>query len=455
MGKLLQFNNSVTFDDSIEIQVTIDNHIVVDSKCCDNSYMDLKTMFKNKSPAAFMCFTENIYGICSKTHSIAASIALENAYGITPDININIIRDIIHGLEFLQHHFRHFYMFTVPYYVKLANVPTIFSPYSSDFRLSDSLNKKINHHYLESIKCIKITNEILAVFNICVSDRDKIVKLKSLISFINNFIESYMMEDLNILSYYYKDYYHKGASTGNFMSFGAFNNEFYDDFIYVKPGVLIDNNLENLNTEYISEDTYNSWFKENLKLPFPNNNPMDINLNKSSSYTFIKALRYNGYTMEVGALSRMILSGNYKLGNSCLDRINAIVLETRLIANLINRLCDLTSGKTTYSTSFAEKSNCCGASYLDTSTGAISHYINIKSSKIVNYNILSPYFWNLSPKDMNNIPGALETALLGTYIDQINNPIEIIRIINSFGLCIPYKVHVLNGNKVSLIINIK
>jgi Ni,Fe-hydrogenase I large subunit len=56
---------------------------------------------------------------------------------------------------------------------------------------------------------------------------------------------------------------------------------------------------------------------------------------------------------------------------------------------------------------------------------------------------------------MNNLPGTLKTALLGTYIDEVNNPIELIRIVNSFGHFIPYKIYIINNNKLSHIIEIK
>lgn len=455
MGELLPLNTSDIHDDSLIIKVTIDNHIVVDSKCCYNSYKDLKTMLKNKSPAEFIRCCTNMNGAFSRGNSISASMALENAYGIIPSINESIFRDIIQGLEFLQHHIKHFYMLTVPFFVKLENSQKTFSTYSSDFRLSDCLSKNINRHYLDSMKCIRITNQALSIFKECFSNMHYIVKLKSLISYINNFIESYMLEDLNIISTNYEDYFHKGASSGNFISFGAFHNQLYDNSIYVNPGVIVNNKLDNLNAEYISEDTYKSWYGENLKLSFPNNNFININLNKPGAYTFIKAPRYNGFVMEAGALARMIISGNYKLCNSSMDRISAIVLEARLIADKINHLCDLSNWKKSDSRSYVENENCCGISYLDTCIGAISHYINIKSSKIAHCEILFPYFWNLSPNDMNNLPGTLETALLGTYINKVNNPIELIRIVNSFGHFIPYKIYIINNNKLSHIIEIK
>lgn len=455
MGELLLSNTSDIPDDSLIIKVTIDNHIVVDSKCCYNSYKDLKTMLKNKSPAQFIHCCENINSSFSRCNSISASMALENAYGIIPSINESIFRDIIQGLEFLQHHIKHFYMLTVPFFVKLVNSQEIFSPYSSDFRLSDYLSKDINRHFLDSMKCIRIVNQALSVFKECFPNMHNIVKLKSLISYINNFIEAYMLKDLNIISANYEDYFHKGASSGNFISFGAFHNQLYDNSIYVNPGVIVNNKLDNLNAEYISEDTYKSWYGKNLKLPFPNNNFININLNKPGAYTFIKAPRYNGYVMEAGALARMIISGNYKLSNSCMDRISAIVLETRLIADLINRLCDLPNWKKVNFKSCVERENCSGISYLDTCTGAISQYINIKNSRIDHCEILFPYFWNLSPNDMNNLPGTLETALLGTYIDEVNKPIELIRIVNSFGHFIPYKIYIINNNKLSHIIEIK
>ncbi len=52
----------------------------------------------------------------------------------------------------------------------------------------------------------------------------------------------------------------------------------------------------------------------------------------------IKAPRYNGLPMEVGPLARLIISGEYTNGHSCMDRNIARVLETKKILNILENL---------------------------------------------------------------------------------------------------------------------
>lgn len=468
MSKVIKFNPVSRISGALKVEVTIDKHTVIDAKCCYKRHRNFEELLKGRLPIDSICFNENVYGICSTVNSLAASMALENAYEVIPDSNDSIIRDIIHGFEFIKNHIKQFYLFCVPDFVRLSNNHQIINSSFSDLRLPYTLDKEVNNHYFKSIKYIRIANEALNLLDekvsqenkiiiggtTCQIDSHKIINLKSLISSIKGFLETNMTEDLSILTYYYKDYYFKGISTGNFMSFGIFNNDLYDNFTYVKPKVLVNGILENFHTELITEDTYNSWYSENRKIPFPSNKFIDTNLIKPKAYTFIMAPRYNGNSMEVGPLARMILSGNYKSANSCMDRICARVLEAKLIVNLINHLCDLLGEKSSNLCSYVEKSQCSGTSYLDTAVGSLSHYINIENSKITNYNILAPCCWNFSPKDMNNIPGALETALLGTYIDNVSNPIELVRIIKSFDCCVSCTLHVLNDCNIPIEINI-
>ena len=60
---------------------------------------------------------------------------------------------------------------------------------------------------------------------------------------------------------------------------------------------------------------------------------------------------------------------------------------------------------------------------------------------IRNYEMVVPTTWNISPKDNNNIHGALEQMLIGTKIKDEKNPIEIARIVRSIDPCLACAVH--------------
>ena len=77
-------------------------------------------MLKGRSPLDAIYFTERICGICSTAHAMASTLALEDALKITVSLNDSYIRDIMHGFEFIQNHLRHFYLLSIPSYVKIS-----------------------------------------------------------------------------------------------------------------------------------------------------------------------------------------------------------------------------------------------------------------------------------------------------------------------------------------------
>lgn len=64
--------------------------------------------------------------------------------------------------------------------------------------------------------------------------------------------------------------------------------------------------------------------------------------------------------------------------------------------------------------------------------GVVGHWINIKNSKIDNYQCVPPTNWNASPRDEKGQPGPIEQALIGTKVKDESNPFEIVRIVRSF-----------------------
>ena len=78
--------------------------------------------------------------------------------------------------------------------------------------------------------------------------------------------------------------------------------------------------------------------------------------------------------------------------------------------------------------------------------GALGHWVQIANGKIARYQIVTPTCWNASPRDGNGAHGPLEKALIGTPVKDINQPIEVLRVIHSFDPCLDCAVHVMRPN---------
>jgi hydrogenase large subunit len=58
-----------------------------------------------------------------------------------------------------------------------------------------------------------------------------------------------------------------------------------------------------------------------------------------------------------------------------------------------------------------------------------------------------PTTWNASPKDDRGAPGPIEQAMIGTTVEDTENPFALARIVRSFDPCIACAVHILEPGK--------
>jgi len=82
-----------------------------------------------------------------------------------------------------------------------------------------------------------------------------------------------------------------------------------------------------------------------------------------------------------------------------------------------------------------------GFGATEASRGALLHYIKIKDYKIEKYECVVPTTWNCSPRDDQGRPGPLESALVGTRVENPEEQIEANRIVHSFDPCLACAVH--------------
>jgi Ni,Fe-hydrogenase I large subunit len=67
---------------------------------------------------------------------------------------------------------------------------------------------------------------------------------------------------------------------------------------------------------------------------------------------------------------------------------------------------------------------------------------------------VTPTCWNASPRDARGVRGALEQALVGTPVQDAEQPIEVLRVVHSFDPCLSCAVHVMRpgaGTPVSVL----
>ena len=462
MSKRIVINPLTRISGFMEIDVIVEQNQVVEVKTKGNLFRGFEQMLVGRSPFDSVYFTQRICGICSAAHSMASSLALEDALNIEPMEQGRYLRDIIHCCEFLQNHIRHFYQYTIPDFVKLEHNP-LFEADHDDFRLPKAINARISQHYFDSLAISRSAHQMLAVLGgkaphnhgvfiggiTTQATAEKVVHLDSILQKIAAFIEGKMLPDVYEIARYYPEYYRLGGGYGNLLTYGAFNN--YKDLgtLYVDPLVSKPETVEVFDETKIVEKIDYSYF--NLKLDKNSYKPDEVipqpDMDKKGAYSWVKAPRYDGLPFEVGPLARLILCGEYDNGISAMDRTIARALEAKKITEIMRTLLGQIIPNVDVQRKYELPETASGRGLVDTTRGALGHWLKIRDKKISFYQVITPSTWDFSTRDEAGNRGVAEEALIGTPIENPDKPAEIGRILRSFDPCMSCATHVYSPGK--------
>jgi len=70
--------------------------------------------------------------------------------------------------------------------------------------------------------------------------------------------------------------------------------------------------------------------------------------------------------------------------------------------------------------------------------------MRMRAGRITHYQIITPSAWNCSPRDDEGRRGPVEEALIGTPIEDFDQPIEVGRVARSFDPCLACAVHMID-----------
>lgn len=445
----------------MEIEVILENNRIIDAKTKGLLFRGFEKMLNGRNPFDAVYFTQRICGICSTAHSVASTLALEDALKIIPSEQGRYLRDLIHGCEFLQNHLRHFYQYTIPDYVKLPQSYPLYDNDHHDYRLPKAKNDLMVKHYFEALIMSRNAHEMLAVLGgkaphnhgvflggiTTQATTDKIMKIKSILNSIDGFINYNMIPDVYMIAEYYQDYFHNGRGYGNLLSFGCFNA--YKDLgtLYVNPLLYTEGTIYPFNADGITEEIDYSWYSDKQKKLKPLETIPEAEMNKPKAYSWVKAPRYNNIPFETGPLARQWLSGEYRNGISTMDRTIARVLEAKKISEVMHTLLANLIPNVSVQAEYKISESAQGVGLIDTTRGALGHWLKITNSVISFYQIITPSAWNISTRSSNGLKGTTEQALIGTTVQDIENPVEMGRIIRSFDPCISCATHIISGGK--------
>ncbi|MFH1287339.1 MAG: nickel-dependent hydrogenase large subunit [bacterium] len=459
----------------LKIEAEVDNNVVRDAKSSSVLFRGFEVILQNRFPPDAVYITQRICGVCPVAHAIASVKCLENAFGVKPPKNGRILRNFIQAANHIESHILHFYHLAGLDFIKGPSVSPFIPRYEGKdfYRLDEKTNNAVVQQYLTALEVKAKSQELLAIWggkmphtaSIIpggVSETvtlDKIISSKFQLREISDFIENVYLPSVYLIADVYQDYFKIGIGPKNFLSYGVFD--------LLKQGVYLEEKDLPFQEDLIAEDISHSWYKEDSSRN-PKKGKTEPDLHKKDAYSFSKSPRYNEKVFEVGPLARIWINnpalsehgkaflkklnlkgtnfrhfGNYAF--SVMGRHIARAEECLMIAKAMPKWLDeLEIGKPSAASYNVPKEGA-GMGLTEAPRGALGHWIEIKNSKISNYQCVVPTTWNASPKDSKGISGAIEQALIGASVSDHKNPIELARIVRSFDPCIACAVHVLHG----------
>jgi quinone-reactive Ni/Fe-hydrogenase large subunit len=366
----------------------------------------------------------------------------------------------------------------------------------SDYKLTPEQNLILVSHYLEALKFQTNISKAVAIFGgktphpqslvvggvTSVADMLNPQRLNDYIFILKEakeFVDRAYLPDMKLLALAYRDEIKAGSgrANGNFLAVGGYR--FEGDQRLFCNGVVYNHDfskIEEFDETKITEEVDRAWYKnDDIEEPFYTDLNEDGSLktaNNDDKYSWIKAPRYDGKTMETGPLSRVLISyakdnelikpfvdefladTNLELidlsttvGRNCARAIETIYV-CEYIFKLVSRLTQNikyydteTWGRYNFS-ELPEDSK--GRTFIEVPRGVLSHFVNIKEQKISNYSVIAPTTWNATPKNYDGLRGAYEEALVGIKVEDTSKPLEVLKVLHSFDPCLACAVHIID-----------
>ena len=356
----------------LRIEVEVENGRVKDARSAATLFRGLEMILKGRDPRDAQHFTQRTCGVCTYTHALASTRALEDAIGVEIPRNATTIRNLVLGMQYLHDHVVHFYQLDFvdvtaalkadPVKAAQLNASISGKPLSAEtlktvqtkvrtlvdsgqlgpftnayflgghpaYYLDPETNLVATAHYLEALrKQVKIA-QAMAVFGAknphtqftvaggvtCYNalKKEPLEQFEALYRETLEFVEQFYIPDLLLVAGAYKDWAGIGGGAVNYMTFGEFpGDERRLETRWLKPGVILDRKIDTIlpfDPSRIEEHVRHSWYEgEQARAPYEGETaPKFTSMGDTDRYSWMKAPRYDGKVVETGPLAQVLVA---------------------------------------------------------------------------------------------------------------------------------------------------
>jgi len=480
----------------LKIEVTVTDGVVTDAKSSGTMFRGFENILLGRSPLDAPHLTQRICGVCPISHGMASCLNLEDAFGVTPPANGRIMRNLVLGANYIMSHILHFYHLAALDYINTDGVlggAIDKGPWQPHYVAPDMVTgataATLVEHYVQALAMRRKAHQMGAIFGgklpcaptfvpggcTAVPTADAVADFRTLLTELRGFIDGVYIPDVLTVAGAFPAYFGIGVGCGNLLAYGVFDLDNSDQNKLLYRGRYTDGNVAGVEPTQINEDLKYSRYDDTGSGLNPAYGVTEPDTEKTTAYSWLKAPRYLDKVHEVGPLARMAvnyLSGDQtvvalidgvltepQLGGSdknplpitvlfsVLGRHAARALEAKLVADAMDVwLHELDADQSAYQ-EVSIPGDASGIGLTEAPRGALGHWIDIRRGDINRYQVVTPTNWNASPKDDLDQNGPIEQALINTPVADLDNPIEVLRVVHSFDPCLACSVHMLRPGK--------
>lgn len=459
----------------LELSLDVQDGRVVAARANSPLYRGFERMMAGKDPRDALTITPRICGICSISQSAAAARALADAAGAGPAPEGARVAALLHGVENLADHVTHFNLFFMPDFAREGyagwdwhgeTVARFTAQSGSSLRRAVAARAQLLHivgmlggkwpHTLAiqpggvtrtpsardlarigaSLRAFRSYLEA-DLFGAPVEDFLALSRVDQVESWATGDAGHFLRiaQDLGLAQ--------SGRGSGRYMSFGAYP---LADGPLMAAGLWREGAGEALEPGQIVEDLSHAWMQGPDAHPAQGQTLPDETMS-DPAYSWCKAPRLGGQTVEVGALARLVVDGH--------PLARALTAEAGVRARILGRLLEIAKTQVLLEellagidpgARFMEQVEIPregeGVGLVEAARGSLGHWIRIEGGQIASYQIIAPTTWNFSPRDRDGVPGPVEAALVGAPVGAgEDTPLAVQHIVRSFDPCMVCTVH--------------
>lgn len=445
----------------MKVEIAIDSvggqQQIVDAHCTGTLFRGFETLLNGRSPLDAPIITQRICGVCPISHGQAAVQALENVSNWLPSTNGRLMRNLTLGANFLQSHILHFYLLAALDYVAGPAASPWAQAWQTDMRpgldgvaanLPAAIAARRQAHQMGAVFSGRMptTNTFVPGGSTAIPSSSEIAVYRQHLLELTAFIDSVYLPDVQLVAEVYSDYFQIGRGYGNLLAYGVFqmdnanSSKLFTGGYYERGAGSVQ---AGINTNDISESVKYSWYADSTDKLSPASGKTEPQHPKGDAYSWLKAPRLKDKPFEAGPLARMWINRDYQRGVSVMDRHVARALEAKKIATaMLEWLNELNPGQKSYVDSYNQYSGF-GVGLTEAPRGALGHWVQITEGKISHYQVITPTCWNASPRDDGGVAGPMEKALIGTPVENPDQPVEALRVIHAYDPCLSCAVHII------------